>query len=106
MKDSPKKKRRGKVNYVWVLAGGYLVYLATQLFGNVISGKSDTPAIGIAGGVVFVVIGCGLLIREWRAYQYGRAHIDDPETWNDDPVEVQEITEDAEKPEEGEEHHA
>ena len=55
---------------------------------------------------MFVVIGCGLLIREWRAYQYGRAHIDDPETWNDDPVEVQEITEDAEKPEEGEEHHA
>ena len=106
MKDSPKKKRSGKVNYVWVLAGGYLVYLATQLFGNVISGKSDTPAIGIAGGVVFVVIGCGLLIREWRAYQYGRAHIDDPATWNDDPVEVQEITEDAEKPEEGEEHHA
>ena len=100
------KRPRGNVNYVWVLAGGYLVYLATQLFGNVISGKSDTPAIGIAGGVVFVVIGCGLLIREWRAYQYGRAHIDDPETWNDDPVEVQEITEDAEKPEEGEEHHA
>ena len=100
------KRPRGNVNYVWVLAGGYLVYLATQLFGNVISGKSDTPALGIAGGVVFVVIGCGLLIREWRAYQYGRAHIDDPETWNDDPVEVQEITEDAEKPEEGEEHHA
>ena len=26
------KKQTGRVNYVWVLAGGYLLYLAAQLF--------------------------------------------------------------------------
>ena len=25
--------------------------------------------------------------REWKAYQFGAAHKDDPSTWNDDPVE-------------------
>lgn len=29
----------------------------------------------------------GLLRREWKAYQFGAAHKDDPSTWNDDPVE-------------------
>ena len=75
------KKRNGRVNYVWVLAGGYLLYLAFQLFRNVAAGTSDQPPVGIAGGLAFTAIGGWLLWREWRAYQYGVTHKDDPESW-------------------------
>lgn len=93
MKDRPKKKQTGKVNYIWVLAGGYLIYLAVQLFGGVASGDSDTPAIGIAGGLVFMAVGGALIYREWKAYKFGRDHIDDPTTWSDEPEKLPEETE-------------
>ena len=80
-------KKSGKVNYVWVLAGGYLLYLAAQLLFNVIRGTSDSPAVGIGGGVVFAAIGGWLLWREWSAYQYGAKHKDDPSTWSDEETE-------------------
>ena len=95
MKERPEKKQTGRVNYVWVLAGGYLIYLAVQLLAGVFTGKSDTPAIGVGGGVVFLIIGGLLILREWRAYQYGKAHIDDPSTWSDEPEAAEEGGEDA-----------
>lgn len=82
----PEKKQSGKVNYVWVLAGGYLIYLAAQmLFGLP---KSDTPMVGLIGGIVFLIVGGLLMLREWKAYKFGLEHIDDPTTWSDeeDPV--------------------
>ena len=82
------KKRTGKVNYVWVLAGGYLLYLAAQLFFNVIRRTSDSPAVGIGGGVLFLAVGGWLLWREWSAYQYGAKHKDDPSTWSDEEPEA------------------
>lgn len=82
------KKKTGKVNYVWVLAGGYLLYLAAQLFFNVIRGTSDSPAVGIGGGVLFLAVGGWLLWREWSAYQYGAKHKDDPSTWSDEEPEA------------------
>ena len=80
-----KKKQTGRVNYVWILAGGYLLYLATQLLYNVVKGTSDSPPVGIAGGTVFVVIGGFLLWREWKAYRFALEHKDDPSTWSDEP---------------------
>ena len=41
--------------------------------------------MGLIGGVVFTAAGAFLFLREWKAYQYGQAHIDDPETWSDEP---------------------
>lgn len=81
------KKQSGKVNYVWVLAGGYLLYLAFQLFANVFRGTSDSPATGITGGAVFLLMGGWLLWREWRAYKFGLDHKDDPSTWSDEDPE-------------------
>ena len=80
-----KKKQTGRVNYVWILAGGYLLYLAAQLFYNVVKGTSDSPPVGIAGGTVFAVIGGFLLWREWKAYRFALKHKDDPSTWSDEP---------------------
>lgn len=87
MKDTGNKKPTGRVNYVWVMAGGYLLYLAVQLFRGVIDGTGGNMALGIGGGVVYAVVGVLLLRREWKAYQYGQAHKDDPTTWSDETAE-------------------
>ena len=81
------KKPRGNVNYVWVLAGGYLVYLAFQLLRGVFKGETDYPVVGILGGAAFAAFGGWLLWREWSAYQYGAKHKDDPSTWSDEEPE-------------------
>ena len=81
-------KKTGKVNCVWVVAGGYLLYLAAQLFFGVIRGDSDSPAVGIGGGILFLAVGGWLLWREWSAYQYGAKHKDDPSTWSDEEPEA------------------
>ena len=87
MKQTFEKKRRGSVNYIWVLAACYLLYVAVQLGRRLFSGETDNPALNIGGLVVFTVAGVFLLWREWRAYRYGQEHIDDPESWSDEPVE-------------------
>jgi len=78
------KKQSGKVNYVWVLAGGYLAYLAAQMLFGLIRGKSETPMVALIGGVAYLVIGGWLLLREWKAYKFGLENIDDPETWTEE----------------------
>lgn len=87
MKQTSGKKPRGSVNYIWVLGGCYLLYTAVQLGRRLFSGQTDSPALNIGGLVVFGVAGTLMLWREWRAYRYGLAHKDDPETWSLDDDE-------------------
>lgn len=84
MSKKPEKKQSGKVNYIWVLAGVYLIYLAYKLFRGAMAGEAPVPAIGIAAGVLFVIVGAFLLHHEWKAYKYGMEHMDDPSSWNDE----------------------
>ena len=81
MSQNSEKKQRGSVNYAWVLAGGYLLYTAVKIFKVLLAGESDAPVVGAIGGVVFVIVGAALLLREWKAYRYGQEHIDDPSSW-------------------------
>ena len=83
------KKQTGKVNYIWVLAGGYLIYLAFKLLSGAFKGETDQPVIGIAGAVLFIVVGVLVLLREWKAYKYGLDHIDDPDSWSDEEEDEQ-----------------
>ena len=81
------RKPTGKVNYIWVLAAMYLLYLAYKLFGGLWKGDAENLLVNVGGGVLFAVSAALMLLREWRAYQYGLAHKDDPETWSDEPLE-------------------
>ena len=85
------RKPTGRVNYIWVMAGMYLLYLAYKLFVGLWKGDADRPWVNVLGGLVFAVAAVLLMLREWRAYQYGKAHIDDPETWSDEPEEEAQI---------------
>ncbi|WP_455580477.1 hypothetical protein [Dysosmobacter sp.] len=84
-KQKPEKPQTGRVNYVWVLAGGYLIYLAAKLLGG--AAQAPNPAVSVGAGVLFLVSGAWMLWREWKAYRYGLAHKDDPETWSDQEAE-------------------
>ena len=74
-------KQRGWVNYFRVLAGGYLLYLAYRLMRGIWDGTAEQVALNAAAGVVFAAAGAVVLWREWKAYQYAKAHKDDPDTW-------------------------
>ncbi|MEG1658014.1 MAG: hypothetical protein RR288_03055 [Oscillibacter sp.] len=78
-------KQTGKVNYIWVLAGGYLWYLAFRLVQTLWRGEAGSVLLSVLGIAVFVAVGAMLFFREWKAYEYGKQHIDDPETWSDEP---------------------
>lgn len=78
------KKQTGRVNYVWVLAGGYLVYLAAKTLSVVVNGESDAPMITVPFAIGYALLGAWLLHREWKAYRYGVEHKDDPDSWTED----------------------
>ena len=84
-----KQEQTGQVNFVWALAGGYLIYLGGKLLYSLYrDGAGSSPVlVVIPAAAVFIGVGFWLLRREWKAYQFGAAHKDDPSTWNDDPVE-------------------
>ena len=84
MSEKQGKMPTGRVNYIWVMAGMYLLYLAYKLFGGLWKGDADRPWVNVVGGLVFAGSAMLMFLREWRAYQYGKAHIDDPETWSDE----------------------
>lgn len=88
------KKQSARVNYVWVLAGGYLWYLTFQLLKILWRGETSNLLLSLVSIVAFFLVGAFLFRREWKAYQYGKQHIDDPETWGEESL-----------PEETEEHH-
>ena len=44
-------------------------------------GTAEQVALNAAAGVVFAAAGAVVLWREWKAYQYAKAHKDDPDTW-------------------------
>lgn len=98
MSEKQGRKPTGRVNYIWVMAAMYLLYLAYKLFSGLWKGDAENPLVNVAGGLVFAVSAALMLLREWRAYQYGKAHIDDPETWSDEPEEEEKLEEAPESP--------
>lgn len=42
-----------------------------------------------------------MLWREWKAYRYGVEHMDDPDSWSDEPEQTEKAEEIAEEEEEG-----
>ena len=67
---------------MWVLGGGYLVYTAYKLIRDLIKGQSEMYVLSILAAVVFAAVGGWMMWREWKAYKYGKDHIDDPSTWS------------------------
>jgi len=84
MSNQPNKKQTGKVNYMRVLAGFYLLYTAYKLVHTVIDGEADNNFIVMVFVLLFAVVGAVLMFREWRSYKYGMEHIDDPTSWSDE----------------------
>lgn len=88
MSGNQGRKPTGRVNYIWVMAAMYLLYLTYNLFSGLWKGDAENPLVNVIGGAVFAVAAVLMLLREWRAYQYSKEHIDDPETWSDEPAET------------------
>ena len=61
---------QGKM-YLWALAGAYLVYLGIQQLMALVRGEASIPWLNGAAGILFIVFGGAVLLREWRAYRGG-----------------------------------
>ena len=88
-KNKYNPNQTGRVNYIWVLAGGYLIYLAYKLLRGLVQGDVDNPPLAIGAAILFIVVGAYALFREWRAYKFGLDNIDDPSTWSDEEEDEQ-----------------
>ena len=90
MNQEPKKPQRGTTNVLRIAAGCYLLYTAYQLFHLLQTGQSDSPALCILGGGFFAVCGAVLLYLEWKVYRYAKTHKDDPDSWTEEPRQLEE----------------
>lgn len=99
------KKEKGprQVNYLWVLAGGYLVYLGGELIYDVIKGESTLEFFGILAAVVFILVGGWLCLREWKIYRYGTKEEQEMLSEEAEETALPEETDDADTAEDEEE---
>ena len=79
------KKGPRKVNYVWVLAGGYLIYLGGKLLWECYKNVNANPVICVIAGIIFMVVGGLVIRREWFVY---RNSIQNPETDEEEAEEL------------------
>lgn len=84
-----KQEQTGQVNFVWALAGGYLIYLGGNLLYSLyrdgarqFSGSGGCSRCGGVHRRGFLAAAPGM-----EGVSVRRRHKDDPSTWNDDPVE-------------------
>ena len=97
MNDSPKKKQTGRVNYLWIVGGGYLLYTAMEMLIELYEGNTAYPVLSVIGAAVFIIVGGLMVYRECKAYRYGLKHINDPSSWSDEPEALEDVPKTAEE---------
>ena len=88
-KNKYNPNQTGRVNYIWVLAGGYLIYLAYKLLRGLFLGEVENQGLAIGAAILFIAVGAYAFYREWKAYKFGLDNIDDPSTWSDEEEDEQ-----------------
>ena len=59
------------LSYLWAVAGAYLIYLGAKQFIALFNSSASVPWLNALSGVVFVVFGGAVVLREWRNYRRG-----------------------------------
>lgn len=77
-KTTEKQPQRDQVNYILVMGGGYVLYMAANLFIRLFNGEAENPAVNLFGGGFFALAGIWLIWREWKVYRYAQKHKDAP----------------------------
>ena len=66
MNQQHDRKPPAGANWIWVMGGCYLLYLAASMLMRVYDGTTEMVGVSIVGAVVFIVCGIGMIWREWR----------------------------------------
>ena len=66
MNQQHDRKPPAGANWIWVMGGCYLLYLAVSMLMRVYDGTTEMVGMSIVGAVVFIVCGIGMIWREWR----------------------------------------
>ena len=62
--------------YLLGLAGGYLAYLGVQQFILLFRKEASLPWLNALAGVVFVIVGSIVLVKQWKAYKEATAPVE------------------------------
>lgn len=55
--------------YLLAVGGGYLVYLGIQQFVLLWRREASIPWLNVLAGLLFIVVGGAVLVREWKAHK-------------------------------------
>ena len=66
MNQEHDRKPPAGANWIWVMGGCYLLYLAASMLMRVYNGTTEMVGMSIVGAVVFIVCGIAMIWREWR----------------------------------------
>ena len=61
--------------YLLGLAGGYLAYLGVQQFILLLRKEASLPWLNTLAGVLFVIVGSVILVKQWKAYKEATAPV-------------------------------
>ena len=85
MNQEHEKKPPAGANWIWVMGGCYLLYLAADMLMRVHDGTTEMVGVSIVGAVVFIVCGIAIGYPDWEfpANQVisTRVPVDEITTW-------------------------
>ena len=67
-----KNNGRREVNYLWLVAGAYLLYLGGDIILKTLRGEDGGGILSTLAAIVFLLAGIWLCLRELQAYRRGR----------------------------------
>lgn len=85
---------------VWVIGGGYLIYLAYQIIRDVVKEKPDTAIVWLAFAALFIFVGAFAVIRSVREFIAKARSKDGEENLEEIEASEEELTEETEVTEE------
>jgi membrane protein implicated in regulation of membrane protease activity len=77
------------LSYLWAVAGAYLIFLGIKQFIALFDGSATIPVVNGLAGVVFVVFGGAVILREWRNYRRNSAPQDPEEETADEAEDIE-----------------
>ncbi|MBQ3487290.1 MAG: hypothetical protein IJA71_03290 [Clostridia bacterium] len=82
--------------YLMGLAGGYLVYLGIQQFILLLRKEASVPWLNALSGLLFIVVGGLVVVREWKAHKALTAPADPADEDAEEEDEEEEADEEGE----------
>lgn len=63
--------KTNQLSFLWAVAGAYLIYLGAKQFIALFDDSASIPWLNALCGIIFILFGGAVVLREWRNYRRG-----------------------------------